>query len=83
MFQGQTLREVAPPFLGDILIGAASGVGYGWFGQITDDELKKIGSSRLSELVQCGRIAIAREGGAENYTKNRSVAEKYKNLLKQ
>ncbi len=26
MFQGQTLREVAPPLLGGILIGAASGI---------------------------------------------------------
>ena len=26
MFQGQTLREVAPPLLGEILIGAASGI---------------------------------------------------------
>ena len=26
MFQGQTLREVAPPLLGGILVGAASGI---------------------------------------------------------
>lgn len=26
MYQGQTLREVAPPLLGGILVGAASGI---------------------------------------------------------
>ena len=59
-------------------------LGLGWYSQITDDELAKFGDSTCAEYVRCGRIAVAREGGFDNYVeiKNRARAERFKNVGK-
>lgn len=57
--------------------------GFVGYGLVTDDELKKFGNSRYAELVECGRIQIAKLGGMEVINKPRkSIAEKYKNVGK-
>lgn len=60
----------------------ADRLGLGWYSQITDEELAKSGNSTFAEYIRCGRIAVTREGSFDNYEKNRSFAEKYKNVGK-